>query len=85
MELPPSWFIAAAKESRVRVECFSRIITRVRPSSVFITDAGEVRIRGLAVDAPELRRHHLPDPPEQRRLLDVVGVAAAQLERHSRR
>ena len=35
---------------------------RLRPSSVFITDAGEVRIRGLAVDAAPVSYTHLTLP-----------------------
>lgn len=46
---------------------------RLRPSSVFITDAGEVRVRGLAVDAALFGT--LPDLPD-RKAADVDALGA---------
>lgn len=45
---------------------------RLRPSSVFITDAGEVRVRGLAVDAALFGP--LPDLPDRQQAdVDALG------------
>lgn len=49
---------------------------RLRPSSVFLTDAGEVRVRGLAVDAAVLGRGALSDgaPAPSMAAADVDGL-----------
>jgi hypothetical protein len=45
---------------------------RLRPSSVFITDAGEVRVRGMAVDAALFGS--LPDLPDRKQAdVDALG------------
>lgn len=45
---------------------------RLRPSSVFITDAGEVRVRGMAVDAALFGQ--LPDVPDRKQAdVDALG------------
>lgn len=51
---------------------------RLRPSSVFLTDAGEIRVRGLAVDAA-LMGALPPDIPKEQADVDGLGCLLAYL------
>ena len=63
-----------AQVSRTLAACLARKVAhgRLRPSSVFVTDAGEVRVRGLAVDAA-LFGSSLQDANPKQADVDALG------------
>ena len=63
-----------AQVSRTLAACLARKVAhgRLRPSSVFVTDAGEVRVRGLSVDAA-LFGSSLQDANPKQADVDALG------------